>query len=62
MEKVPLIIKVFKDKPIDKFESLVLRNSGNDWGQAMMRDGLTSTLIRDMDIDRQAFQPCGCLY
>ena len=49
--------KVFKDKPIEKFESLVLRNAGNDWGQAMMRDGLTSTLIRDMDIDRQAFQP-----
>ena len=49
--------KVFKDKPIEKFEALVLRNGGNDWGQAMMRDGLTSTLIRDMDIDRQAFQP-----
>lgn len=49
--------KVFKDKPIEKFEALVLRNGGNDWGQAMVRDGLTSTLIRDMDIDRQAFQP-----
>jgi hypothetical protein len=49
--------KVFKDKPIEKFEALVLRNGGNDWGQAMMRDGLTSTLVRDMDIDRQAFQP-----
>ncbi len=49
--------KVFKDKPIEKFESLVLRNAGNDWDQATMRDGLTSTLIRDMDIDRMAFQP-----
>ena len=49
--------KVFKDKPISKFEALVLRNGGNDWDQAMTRDGLTSTLIRDMDIDRQAFQP-----
>jgi hypothetical protein len=49
--------KVFKDKPIDKFEALVLRNGGNDWGQAMMRDGLTSTLVKDMDIDRQAYQP-----
>ncbi len=49
--------KVFKDKPIEKFEALVLRNGGNDWGQAMMRDGLTSTLIRNMDVDRQAFQP-----
>ncbi len=49
--------KVFNDKHIEKFESLVLRNSGNDWDQAMLRDGLTSTLIRDMDVDRQAFQP-----
>lgn len=49
--------KVFKDKPIEKFEALVLRNGGNDWGQAMMRDGLTSTLVRDMDVDQQAYQP-----
>jgi hypothetical protein len=49
--------KVFKDKTIEKFESLVLRNGGNDWDQAMVRDGLTSSLIRDMDIDRQAYQP-----
>jgi hypothetical protein len=49
--------KVFKDKPIEEFEALVLRNGGNDWGQAMMRDGLTSTLVRDMDIDCQSYQP-----
>jgi hypothetical protein len=49
--------KVFRDKPIEKFESLVLRNAGNDWNQSGMRDGLTSTLINDMSVDRQAFQP-----
>jgi hypothetical protein len=49
--------KFFKDKPITKFESLVLRNGGNDWDQGIIRDGLTSTLIRDMDIDRMDFQP-----
>jgi hypothetical protein len=49
--------KVFKDKPIEKYEALTLRNAGNDWGLAMMRDGLASTLIRDMDVDRLAFQP-----
>jgi hypothetical protein len=49
--------KFFIDKSIDKFEALVLRNGGNDWGQAMVRDGLTSTLVKDMDIDRQAYQP-----
>lgn len=47
----------FKDKPTGKFESIVLRNGGNDWNKAMMRDGITSTLVRDMDIDRSAFQP-----
>jgi hypothetical protein len=50
--------KFFKDKPIEKFESLVLRNAGNDWDQAFVRDDLTSMLVRDMDIDRQASQPC----
>jgi hypothetical protein len=49
--------KFFKDKPINKFESIVLRNGGNDWGNAILRDGLASTLVRDMDIDRIAFQP-----
>jgi hypothetical protein len=49
--------RFFSDKPIEKYEALVLRNGGNDWGGAIMRDGLTSTLIRNMDIDRQAFQP-----
>ncbi len=49
--------KFFKDKPVDKFESLVLRNGGNDWDQAILRDGLTSVLISNMDIDRMAFQP-----
>jgi hypothetical protein len=49
--------KVFKDKPIEKFEALLLRNGGNDWPNGILRDGLTSTLVRDMDIDRMAFQP-----
>jgi hypothetical protein len=50
--------KFFRDKPITKFESLVLRNAGNDWDQAFVRDGFTSVLVRDMNMDRQAFQPC----
>ena len=49
--------KFFRDKAIEKFESLVLRNGGNDWNQGIIRDGLTSVLAGDMDIDRMAFQP-----
>ncbi len=49
--------KFFRDKPITKFESIILRNGGNDWNYAIFRDGFVSTLVRDMDIDRMAFQP-----
>ncbi len=49
--------KFFKDKPITKFESIILRNGGNDWSYAIFRDGFVSTVVRDMDIDRMAFQP-----
>ena len=47
----------FKDKPIDKFETLVLRNSGNDNMQLQFHDCFMTGLTRDMDADRQAYQP-----
>lgn len=49
--------RFFKDKPIEKFESIVLRNGGNDWGYALFRDDLTSILVKDMEVDRTAVQP-----
>jgi hypothetical protein len=55
--KGSLEYKFFRDKPIEKFESIVLRNGGNDWSKAIIRDGLTSILISDMDLDRNALQP-----
>jgi hypothetical protein len=55
--KGSLEYKFFRDKPIGKFESIVLRNGGNDWSRAIIRDGLTSILVSDMDLDRSAFQP-----
>jgi hypothetical protein len=47
----------FKDKPITTFESIVLRNAGNDDSSCHFRDGLISSIARNMDIDRLAFQP-----
>ncbi|MCB8998891.1 MAG: CotH kinase family protein [Bacteroidales bacterium] len=47
----------FKDKPITSYESIVLRNSGNDWNGSVMRDGIASELVKGMDVERQAFQP-----
>ena len=53
--------KLFEEKPIARFESIVLRNSGNDWatyGGTMLRDGFIHSLLAgQMDIDRQAYQP-----
>lgn len=47
----------FNDKKITKFESLVFRNSGNDFGYTMFRDGFMTGLTRKMDVDRPAFKP-----
>ncbi|MCQ2959045.1 MAG: CotH kinase family protein [Bacteroidales bacterium] len=49
--------KFFKDKPISSFHEILLRNSGNDCNQSHIRDGVASELAKEMDIDRQAYQP-----
>lgn len=49
--------KFFTDKPIEKFESILLRNSGNDNMGLQFHDCFMTGLVREMDIDRQAFQP-----
>lgn len=47
----------FEDKPISSFHMILLRNSGNDFNNTQMRDGLISELAKEMNIDRQAYQP-----
>ncbi len=47
----------FKDKPISSFHMIMLRNSGNDFNNTQMRDGMISELAKNMDIDREAYQP-----
>lgn len=47
----------FEERDYDKFQSLVLRNSGNDWPETGYRDVFMSSLVADRDIDRQAYQP-----
>ncbi len=47
----------FADKPIDSFESVVLRNSGNDNLGLQFQDCFMTGLTRDMEVDRQSFQP-----
>jgi hypothetical protein len=50
--------RVFPDKPIDSYNNLMLRNSGQDWWRAIMRDGYLHSLIKDRtSIDWIAYKP-----
>jgi len=49
---------LFPDKPINQFESFLLRCSGDDQPLTLFRDALAqSVLIPDMDVDTQAYRP-----
>src|SRR5699024_5549128 len=47
---------VFDDLPYNEFNLLLLRNAGQDYDAAFMRDGLMHELVKDRDVDVQAFQ------
>lgn len=49
--------KIFPDLSLEKFESIVLRNSGNDWNYSLMRDALMTTIASEVDVDVQAYRP-----
>lgn len=42
---------------IDKFTSIRLRNFGNDWRRSKFRDILAQSLVKDLDLGYQAYQP-----
>ena len=48
---------IFPDKKIKKFKSLVLRNSGSDFNKSQFRDAFMTSLVEDIDLDIQAYQP-----
>ncbi|MBN8705897.1 MAG: CotH kinase family protein [Bacteroidetes bacterium] len=47
----------FDNNPVRTFQSLVLRNSGNDWAYSGIRDHLTSELIGPLEVDRLQSKP-----
>ena len=47
----------FPDLPYDTYEAIVLRNSGNDWNNTMMRDAVLTGLMKGADIEFQAYRP-----
>lgn len=49
---------IFNEKPNLKWKSIVLRNSGNDFGRMLFRDAFLQTLaISGMNLDHQAYEP-----
>ena len=49
--------QIFPKSSIDAFESFIIRNSGNDWDQTMLRDGYVNNIINEIDIDYQQYRP-----
>ncbi|MEJ2051411.1 MAG: CotH kinase family protein, partial [Calditrichota bacterium] len=49
--------QIFSNKPIDTFESIILRNSGNDWNVTQFRDAMITGLVADAGVDIQAHRP-----
>lgn len=49
--------KLFDNLPFRDYEAFVLRNSGNDWISTMFRDGLMTSLVDNIGIDKQAYRP-----
>ena len=50
-------IQLFQSKEKDKFKRFILRTSGNDFGVTLFRDALMQSLVEDLRIDQQAYQP-----
>ena len=48
---------LFPDQPYETYQSLVLRNSGNDWLNTMLRDAALTGLMKDSGLDYQAYRP-----
>ncbi|MDR1372808.1 MAG: CotH kinase family protein [Dysgonamonadaceae bacterium] len=51
----------FESKKGKRYKDIQIRNSGNDYGSTMLRDGFMQTLIINrLDIDYLAYQPAVC--
>lgn len=49
--------RIFPDKPLNTFNTFILRNGGNDWGQGVIRDLYAQSLMAGADLDRQFGRP-----
>lgn len=47
----------FEDRENNEFKQLLLRNTGNDWTSAMLRDVVSQSLMSGFDLETQAYRP-----
>jgi hypothetical protein len=48
---------LFSSNPIRKYNSFILRNSGNDWDKTMFRDAFMQSLMKNTHLDIQDYCP-----
>ncbi len=48
---------LFEQRPYDNYEAFILRNSGNDWQNTMLRDLTLTGLMENSNVDIQAGRP-----
>ena len=49
--------KIFEDKDINEFKTIILRNSGNDFNNTMLRDAYANKVVSSLELDQQAYRP-----
>src|SRR5699024_5183108 len=52
-----IFTNVFDSLDYNRFDLLLLRNSGQDYNSTLLRDGLMHELVKDLEVDVQAYQP-----
>ena len=53
----PFEYQLFPDKPVAEFDTFILRNGGNDWGNGVIRDLFLQSLAENARLDRQFGRP-----
>ncbi|MCC5934336.1 MAG: CotH kinase family protein [Balneolales bacterium] len=49
--------KIFEDQPVQRFNRLIIRNSGQDFNSLIMRDAVSQRFFRNLDIETQDYRP-----
>lgn len=48
---------ILPHQPVSRYKRLILRNSGQDWGTTVLRDGTLQSLMRGMNIHIRDYRP-----